>query len=143
MNKAFLTSDRALRSVGGEEITCSRLTAREAREIPLDAVPDTAMVELVKRLMFRALTQARENPPLPVNPTRAEQNDHDKGVPVYTYHDKSGIVPFRMIPGYMEREKRLMKANTSEKSGKILLQTSMVDANGLATEATMASILEI
>ena len=48
-----------------------------------------------------------------------------------------------MIPGYMEREKRLMKANTSEKSGKILLQTSMVDANGLATEATMASILEI
>ena len=48
-----------------------------------------------------------------------------------------------MIPGYMEREKQLMKANTSEKSGKILLQTSMVDANGLATEATMASILEI
>ena len=114
-NRAFLSPDRASRSIGGAEITCSRLTADEARDIPQDAVPDTAMVDLVRRLMFRALTQAKENPPLPPNPTRAEQNDHDKGVPVYSYHDKSGIVPFGMIPQYMEREKQIMKANTSEK----------------------------
>ena len=97
------------------------------------------MVDLVRRLMFRALTQAKENPPLPPNPTSAEMNDHDKGVPVYSYHDKSGVVPFAMIPQHMEREKQIMKANTSEKSGKILLQSSMVDANGLPTEAVMAN----
>ena len=44
-----------------------------------------------------------------------------------------------MIPQHMEREKQIMKANTSEKSGKILLQSSMVDANGLPTEAVMAN----
>ena len=43
----------------------------------------------------------------------------------------------------MEREKEIMKANTGEKSGKILLQSSMVDANGQPTETVTASTLEI
>ena len=43
------------------------------------------MVDLVKRLMFRTLTQAKEYPPLLLNASKAEVNDHEKGVPVYSY----------------------------------------------------------
>ena len=55
------------------------------------------MVDLVKRLMFRTLTQAKEHPPLPQNASKAEQNDHEKGVPVYSYCDcdKSGLFRLR------------------------------------------------
>eukprot|EP00439_Symbiodinium_sp_Y106_P043395 s7574_g5.t1 len=113
-----------------------RLTADKARAIPKSAVPDGAMVDLVRRLMFRAITQAKEYPSVPMNASRAEQNDHEKGVPVHSYHDRSGIVPFQMIAGYMEREKQIMRANASEKSGKILLQTSMVDANDVITDTS-------
>ena len=69
----------------GRRFTCSRLTTEQARGIPQDAVPDAAMVDLVKRLMFRTLTQAKEYPPLLLNASKAEVNDHEKGVPVYSY----------------------------------------------------------
>ena len=135
-NDAFGTDGRSARSIGGDDVVCCRLTADKARAIPKSAVPDGAMVDLVRRLMFRAITQAKEYPSVPMNASRAEQNDHEKGVPVHSYHDRSGIVPFQMIAGYMEREKQIMRANASEKSGKILLQTSMVDANDVITDTS-------
>ena len=69
--------------------------------------------------MFRAITQAKEYPPITNNATRAEQNDHEKGIPVYSYYGKNGIVPFDLIAGYMERERQFMRANAGEKDGRM------------------------
>ena len=142
-NDAFKTDARSVRSIKGEDVVCYRLTNERARVIPTNAVPDTAMIDLVKRLMFRAVTQAKEYPPLPNNATRAEQNDQEKGIPVYSYYDRNGIVPFDLIAGYMERERQFMRANAGEKDGRILLQTPMMDRDDVITGDVMACVLEV
>ena len=142
-NDAFKTDARSVRSIRGEEVVCYRLANEKARVIRTSAVPDTAMVDLVKRLMFRAITQAKEYSPIGTNATRAEQNDHEKGIPVYSYYDRNGIVPFDLIAGYMEREKQIMRANAGEKGGKILLQAPMIHRDRVITDDVMACVLEV
>ena len=78
--RVFETADTRNRSIGRSNVECSRLTASQAQQ-PM-------MLCLVRRLlMFRAITQAKEHPPLPVgnNPRRQEVIDHEKGVPVYSF----------------------------------------------------------
>ena len=57
-------------------VACNRLITGQAQQISPATVPDDAMVNLVRRLMFRAITQAKEHPPIPVddNPRKADRS---------------------------------------------------------------------
>ena len=142
-SRVFKTADTRNRSIGRKNVACNRLITGQAQQISPATVPDDAMVNLVRRLMFRAITQAKEHPPIPVDDNPRKQIDHGKRVPVYSFYDASGIVPFDLIPQYMDRERQFMRANCGDDGGKILLQTPMLEDDLGPTEVVMTSILEI
>ncbi|CAE7831611.1 unnamed protein product [Symbiodinium sp. CCMP2592] len=129
--RAYNAREERIRSIGGASINCSRLLIDDAQNIPAAAIPDEAMTDLVRKLMNTL--------PVPKKGT----DDRVRGIPLYSYFDSSGIIAFDIIPMYVEREREYMKANAGETSGRILLQTDILDENKEPTELTLQCIMEI
>ncbi|CAE7374142.1 unnamed protein product, partial [Symbiodinium sp. CCMP2592] len=60
--RAYSAREQQSRSIGGSTITCNRLLNDDAQSIPPARVPDEAMTNLVRKLMFRVVTQTKEYP---------------------------------------------------------------------------------
>ncbi|CAE7764640.1 GABBR2 [Symbiodinium sp. CCMP2592] len=137
--RAYNAREERIRSIGGTSITCSRLLIDDAQKIPAAAIPDEAMTNLVRKLMFRVLTQTKEYPSN-ADQSKKGSDDRVRGIPLYSYLDSSGIIAFNIIPMYM---REYMKAKAGETSGRILLQTEILDENDEPTELTLQCIMEI
>ncbi|CAE7490394.1 GABBR2 [Symbiodinium sp. CCMP2592] len=122
--KAYNAREERVRSIGGTSITCSRLLIDDAQNIPTAAIPD-------------------EEYPSTADQSKKGSDDRVRGIPLYSFLDSSGIIAFNIIPMYMEREREYMKANAGETSGRILLQTEILDENDEPTELTLQCIMEI
>ncbi|CAE6971381.1 unnamed protein product, partial [Symbiodinium sp. CCMP2592] len=106
-------------------------------------IPDAGMINLVRKLMFRVLTQTKEYPSATAVRAQNRPQDQERGIPLYSHFDQSGIIASDVIPMYMEREREYMKANAGENDGRILLQTNILDDHGEPTELTTQCIMEI
>ncbi|CAE7039205.1 GABBR2 [Symbiodinium sp. CCMP2592] len=143
---AMLSSNQTeakFRSVGGTSVSCSRLLIDDAQNIPAARIPDAGMINLVRKLLFRVLTQTKEYPSATAERTQNRPQDQERGIPLYSRFDQSGIIAFDVIPMYTEREREYMKANAGENDGRILLQTNILDEQGEPTEITTRCIMEI
>ncbi|CAE6963895.1 GABBR2 [Symbiodinium sp. CCMP2592] len=141
--RAYNAREAKHRSVGGTSVSCSRLLIDDAQNIPAATIPDAGMINLVRKLMFRVLTQTKEYPSTTAGGPQNRPQDRERGVPLYSHFDQSGIIAFDVIPMYMEREREYMKANAGENSGRILLQTNVLDENDEPSELTLQCIMEI
>ncbi|CAE7541323.1 JNK [Symbiodinium sp. CCMP2592] len=141
--RAYNAKEAKFRSVGGTSVSCSRLLIDDAQNIPAARIPDAGMINLVRKLLFRVLTQTKEYPSATAERTQNRPQDQERGIPLYSRFDQSGIIAFDVIPMYMEREREYMKANAGENDGRILLQTSILDERGEPTEITTRCIMEI
>ncbi|CAE7233872.1 unnamed protein product [Symbiodinium sp. CCMP2592] len=141
--RAYNAKEAKYRSVGGTSVSCSRLLIDDAQNIPAARIPDAGMISLVRKLLFRVLTQTKEYPSATAVRTQNRPQDQERGVPLYSYLDQSGIIAFGVIPMYMEREREYMKANAGEFSGRTLLQTSVLDDDDKPSELTVQCIMEI
>ncbi|CAE7345631.1 unnamed protein product [Symbiodinium sp. CCMP2592] len=141
--RAYNAKEATYRSIGGTSVTCSRLLIDDAQNIPAARIPDAGMISLVRKLLFRVLTQTKEYPSSTAVKAQNRPQDQERGVPLYSFLDQSGIIAFDVIPLYMEREREYMKANAGEFSGKTLLQTSILDDNDKPSEITVQCISEI
>ncbi|CAE7217069.1 unnamed protein product [Symbiodinium sp. CCMP2592] len=141
--RAYNASEAKYRSVGGTSVSCSRLLIDDAQNIPAATIPDAGMINLVRKLMFRVLTQTKEYPSPTAGGPQNRPQDRERGIPLYSHFDQSGIIAFDVIPMYMEREREYMKANAGEASGRILLQTNVLDENDEPSELTLQCIMEI
>ncbi|CAE7248022.1 JNK [Symbiodinium sp. CCMP2592] len=141
--RAYNAKEAKFRSVGGTSVSCSRLLIDDAQNIPVARIPDAGMINLVRKLLFRVLTQTKEYPSATAERTQNRPQDQERGIPLYSRFDQSGIIAFDVIPMYMEREREYMKANAGENDGRILLQTNILDERGEPTEVTTRCIMEI
>ncbi|CAE6936887.1 GIP [Symbiodinium sp. CCMP2592] len=141
--RAYNAKEAKFRSVGGTSVSCSRLLIDDAQNIPAARIPDAGMINLVRKLMFRVLTQTKEYPSATAERAQNRPQDQERGIPLYSRFDQSGIIAFDVIPMYMEREREYMKANAGENDGRILLQTNILDEHGEPTEITTQCIMEI
>ncbi|CAE7237318.1 unnamed protein product [Symbiodinium sp. CCMP2592] len=140
---AYNAKEAKYRSIGGTSVSCSRLLIDDAQNIPPATIPDAGMINLVRKLLFRVLTQTKEYPTATGDRSQNRPQDQERGVPLYSYFDQSGIIAFGIIPMYMEREREYMKASAGETSGRILLQTNILDENDEPTELTLRCIMEL
>ncbi|CAE7221730.1 unnamed protein product [Symbiodinium sp. CCMP2592] len=141
--RAYNAKDAKYRSIGGTSVSCSRLLIDDAQNIPPATIPDAGVINLVRKLLFRVLTQTKEYPAATGDRSQSRPQDQERGVPLYSHFDQSGIIAFGIIPMYMEREREYMKANAGETSGRILLQTNILDENDEPTELTLRCIMEL
>ncbi|CAE7624163.1 Clec16a [Symbiodinium sp. CCMP2592] len=141
--RAYNAREAKYRSVGGTSVSCSRLLIDDAQNIPAATIPDAGMINLVRKLMFRVLTQTKEYPSPTAGGPQNRPQDRERGIPLYSHFDQSGIIAFDVIPMYMEREREYMKANAGEASGRILLQTNVLDENDEPSELALQCIMEI
>ncbi|CAE7710265.1 GABBR2, partial [Symbiodinium sp. CCMP2592] len=141
--RAYNAKEAKYRSIGGTSVSCSRLLIDDAQNIPAARIPDAGMISLVRKLLFRVLTQTKEYPSATAVGAQNRPQDKERGVPLYSFLDQSGIIAFDVIPMYMEREREYMKANAGEFSGRTLLQTSILDDNDKPSELTIQCITEI
>ncbi|CAE7787792.1 GABBR2 [Symbiodinium sp. CCMP2592] len=141
--RAYNAKEAKFRSVGGTSVSCSRLLIDDAQNIPAARIPDAGMINSVRKLMFRVLTQTKEYPSATAVRAQNRPQDQERGIPLYSHFDQSGIIAFGVIPMYMEREREYMKANAGENDGRILLQTNILDDHGEPTELTTQCIMEI
>ncbi|CAE7222918.1 GABBR2 [Symbiodinium sp. CCMP2592] len=141
--RAYNAKEATYRSIGGTSVSCSRLLIDDAQNIPAARIPDAGMISLVRKLLFRVLTQTKERPSSTAVGAQNRPQDKERGVPLYSFLDQSGIIAFDVIPMYMEREREYMKANAGEFSGRTLLQTSILDDDDKPSELTVQCITEI
>ncbi|CAE7775567.1 unnamed protein product [Symbiodinium sp. CCMP2592] len=141
--RVYNAKEAKFRSVGGTSVSCSRLLIDDAQNIPAARIPDAGMINLVRKLLFRVLTQTKEYPSATAERTQNRPQDQERGIPLYSRFDQSGIIAFDVIPMYMEREREYMKANAGENDGRILLQTNILDEQVEPTEITTRCIMEI
>ncbi|CAE7806513.1 JNK [Symbiodinium sp. CCMP2592] len=141
--RAYNAKEATYRSIGGTSVSCSRLLIDDAQNIPAARIPDAGMISLVRKLLFRVLTQTKERPSSNAVGAQNRPQDKERGVPLYSFLDQSGIIAFDVIPMYMEREREYMKANAGEFSGRTLLQTSILDDDDKPSELTVQCITEI